>query len=272
MTTVDARSNPEAASAAAAAVLADDNDREVPAAPPIAETTVNLPGGYLDLIAGTTAKTAEVRELNGADEEAIFRAQGNLGKTLDTILTCGLVSVGDKKANRDLLDDLLAGDRDAIIVGIRRATFGDVMQLERVTCPSCREIQDVEISCTNDIPMKTLTQPGDRWFTMTLTSGKDIEVSLPDGATQRAFADSEDTNIGVLNTIMLSNCVKKINGTSVITPEQVRKGLSWRDRDEIIKEINEREPGPRLQEVKRPCSSCGEDIALPMNLVDLFRF
>jgi hypothetical protein len=43
------------------------------------------------------------------------------------------------------------------------------------------------------------------------------------------------------------------------------------DRTKIVDEIIKRNPGPRLGEVKKACQACGEDILLPLSLLDLFR-
>jgi len=54
------------------------------------DTEVALPGGYINR-EGALVKYAEVRELNGADEEAVARA-GTTGRALNTMLQRGLVS------------------------------------------------------------------------------------------------------------------------------------------------------------------------------------
>lgn len=271
MTAIDARQDPEAAMAAAAALLdgSVSDEADPPKAPATPETVVVLPGGLYDPVNGISSTDAEVKELNGEDEEAVLRVNGDLAKTLDTILTRGTVSVGGQPA-KGVLDSLLAADRASLLIGIRRATFGDEIKLVGVKCPHCGQEQSTTISCANDIPVDRLDSPADRWFTFTLPSGSEVDCSLPDGSTQREMANSKDTSPGALGTILLANCVRKIDNFPVIGTDQVRK-LSWRDRDAIRNEIDKRNPGPRLGEVKRPCSACNEDIPLPLNLVDLFR-
>lgn len=271
MTAVDARLDPTAASSAAAAVLGATHDEaDPPPAPETSDTTVDLPGGIYDPITRTSTTQAEVRELDGEDEEAILRVNGDLSKVLDTILVRGVASVGDEKATKDVLDTLLVADRVALLIGIRRATFGDDIELVNVRCPGCGDEQGAKISCSRDIPVERLDSPADRWFTVETPSGRKVECALPDGSTHRALAESKDTSPGALNTILLANCVEKIDGFPAVGAEQVRK-LSWKDRDAIRAEIEKRSPGPRLSEVKRPCSACGDDIPLPLSLVDLFR-
>ena len=58
---------------------------------------VKLPGGILDNNELVTA--AEVRELTGVDEEAIYKAS-TTGKALNLILQRGLVSIGSREADR----------------------------------------------------------------------------------------------------------------------------------------------------------------------------
>ena len=86
---------------------------------------VDLPGGYLNFD-GKLITTAEVRELTGADEEAIAKA-GSTAKSLHVLLERGLVKLGDKEATKDDIDLLLSGDRDAILrqwnFSMRQATM-----------------------------------------------------------------------------------------------------------------------------------------------------
>ena len=93
---------------------------------------VALPGGFISP-GGALAKYAEVRELNGADEEAISKS-GSIGRALNTILQKGLVSIGGEDVKKDDIDDLLAADRDSILLGIRRVTFGETVEYGAV-CP-----------------------------------------------------------------------------------------------------------------------------------------
>lgn len=266
---ISAADNPAAAMAHAQAALSDA-PVAAPTPPAPANTLVELPGGYVDLARQTVATQAEVRELNGEDEEAIARVVGNAAKVMDVILTRGVVSVGTEKATPDLLAALLAADRDALLIGIRRATFGDEIPLQ-VRCPECGAEQDTVIDLIKDVPTSELKDRfADRQFTVELSNGRVAEVSLLTGDAQRALASAEELNQAVLNTTMLHNCVQKIGGFPVVSREQVRQ-LSLRDRDAILKAVRDRTPGPRLGEVKRPCSTCEADIPLPLSMVDLFR-
>jgi hypothetical protein len=116
----------------------------------------------------------------------------------------------------------------------------------------------------------TLLDADDRVFEVTLRSGKFARVGLPDGASQKAIASSDDKSEARLRTILLTHCVQEIDGFPVVREHEV-KVLSMRDRDLLIEEINKRNPGPQLQEVSRSCVECSEKISLPLSLADLFR-
>ena len=90
-------SDPKVVNAAISAALAEEPVVVETAAP--SSTEVSLPGGFVSR-EGILAKYAEVRELNGADEEAIAKA-GFLGKALQTILQKGLVSIGGEPVDKD---------------------------------------------------------------------------------------------------------------------------------------------------------------------------
>lgn len=88
------------------------------------DTVVKLPGGLLTAN-GEVIREAEVRELTGEHEEALVRVRrsGSFVKFVNMLLTCGVVTLGSEAATAKTLTRLLLGDRDALILGIRRATL-----------------------------------------------------------------------------------------------------------------------------------------------------
>ncbi|MDB4897397.1 MAG: hypothetical protein JWN15_3659 [Firmicutes bacterium] len=269
-TQINGASNPEAATAAAdTALAAASAPTNAPVIHDVPDCNVTLPAGLLDVHGGLTTD-AIVRELTGEDEEAIARAGNSVARLMDVILQRGVESIGGKPVDRDTLDRLLAGDRDALLVGIRIATFGPDVALESVRCPSCQKDQNVVIDLEKDVPVKALEDPRQRKFEVELRRGRKAYIALPTGETQRAIAASEDQNYVVLNNILLRKCVTDIGSTPVISDEQIKK-LGVADRDTIIKALMERTVGPRLQEVTRPCEACDEVIPLPLSLAGLFQ-
>lgn len=228
---------------------------------------VDLIIGFINK-AGETVKVAEVRELNGADEEAIAKA-GSSGKALSVILQRGLVSLGDLPATKDDLDSLVSGDRDAILLGIRRVTFGEELKLN-VTCGSCTETKDIKIHLLNEVPIREFDETTGRTWDVALKDGKFATVTLPNGALQRKIMENLDKTGPELNTIIISGCLLSVDGRPSAGASTVLK-LGMADREEILKSIMDNTPGPRLGEVSKVCEACGEKMSIPLNLADLFR-
>ena len=227
---------------------------------------VRLPGGFIEN--GEVIKTAEVRELTGIDEEAIAKAS-TTGKALNVLLQRGLVKIGSRDATIEDLDKLLSGDRDAILIGVRRITFGDTLDLS-IVCGNCAESQDVSIDLEVDVPTKTLNDPAaDRTWRVETKKGY-VTVTLPTGLTQKKLLENAEKTSAEINTLLLSGCVLSVNDVPSMGASTVLN-LSMSDRTKNIESNLDRNPGPRLGEVKKTCKACGEAIALPLSLVDLFR-
>ncbi len=228
---------------------------------------VSLPGGYITQ-EGTLVKYAEVRELNGADEEAIAKS-GSLNRVLNTILQRGLLSLGGQPVTKEAYDELLAGDRDAILLGIRKVTFGSTADYN-LLCESCGEKSVVTIDLDKDVPVKELKNPiEDRKMLVELRSGNAV-VSLPNGRVQSSLMENASKTSAELNTILLEGCVLGVNGKGSIGNATVLK-LGIADRETLIKEILDNNPGPSLGEVTKTCEACGEENNTPISLVALFR-
>jgi hypothetical protein len=231
------------------------------------DTTVILPGGYITP-AGEVVTQAEVRELNGMDEEAIAKAS-NIGKAILTILQRGTVRVGNERADDNMLDKLLAGDRDALILGIFKATFGREVDMATL-CSGCSEFKTIKVNLDTDIKVKILTDPlNDRVFKV---RGRKHEftVQLPTGITQKELILNAEKTSAELNTLLLENTVLEINGSPVLSKLQVQS-LGVVDRRTLSEEINKRLPGPQFEDVKVTCPDCDGEVSVSVNFGTLFR-
>lgn len=215
--------------------------------------------------------TAYVRELNGRDEEAIARLSSP-GKQLLTILSRGVERLGNAAPSEDELEMLLAADRDLLLLEIRKVTFGDIIELPFM-CPECMSIDDDPIDYKydlNDIPVEYLKDKvGDRVFTVKLRIGE-ARCSLPNGVVQKELYLSNNKSSSEMNTMMLFNCVRSINGNDVLMRETILE-LGMADRDTLIKEIGKRIPGPQWADIKLACLDCGEEVPYPLTADSLFR-
>jgi hypothetical protein len=230
------------------------------------DTTVELPGGYVNA-AGEVIRTAEVRELTGKDEEVISKTN-NLGKAVLAILQLGTVKIGNEAATEKLLDELLIGDRDAILLGILKATFGNTV---KIPVFADGEEKLVEVDINTDIKTKILTDPvNDRVF---IVKGKNVDytVKLPNGVVQREMINNAEKTPAELSTLVLENTLVRIGENPVYSKAQVQ-ALSVVDRRKIIEEINKRAPGPQFEDVVVTDPDTGSEVTVPINLGTLFQF
>ncbi len=235
---------------------------------PPSKNVVNLPGGLV-LPTGEVLRTAEVRELTGRDEEAISKAP-NVGKAIMTLVDRGVVKIGAHPVDDKMLNNLLAGDRDAILIGIFKATFGNTAEIPSY-CAGCADIKTATIDVDEDIETKTLADPiNDQVFTVQGKSGE-IVVRLPNGAVQRELIENAEKTEAELSTILLERTVVSINGSPVLGKNQVQN-LSIVDRRKVIDEIDARVPGPKLNSLTIDCPDCGGKVVVPINFGTLFRF
>jgi hypothetical protein len=236
--------------------------------PSLPDTTVTLAAGFIDPFEGTVSTTAEVRELNGADEEAIAKLS-DPGKALLAILERATVSIGEQPATKQLLGVLLAGDREALLLAIRKATFGSEVEVSTV-CDKCPELQTFKIDLDKDVEVKKLDDPlRDRKFTVELKAGL-AKVNLPTGDVQTQIINATDKNSAELDTMLLAACVTEIGDQPVLSSNRIRS-LGITDRRLLLDEIAKRNPGPQLSEIKKACGTCGQEVYLPLTLAELFR-
>ena len=241
-------------------------DKEITTLAP-GSNEVFLPGGFIGKD-GILVKYAEIRELNGADEEAIAKAK-SLGGSLSTALARGLVSLGGEKVSSSDLDQLLSGDRDAILLGIRIATFGKDADM-KVICQSCGKDQVLKIDLEADIESVELENPIEsRTFSMETKSGE-VVLCLPNGITQKRLMEATSASTAELVTLILSGCIVSVNGSPSMG-KATALALGIADREALVAAIYERNPGPRLGEVSKACEACGNNIMISLGLADLFR-
>jgi len=262
-TLVNAGVAPQLANALAEKAMSNEEENiHVEAALP-PDPHVVLPGGFLDPIEGLIT-TAEVRELTGADEEAISKLN-DIGKSLLLILDRAVTKLGSIEPEDGMLDQMLAGDRETLLLKVRMMTFGSDVSFPG-PCPSCGEKQTWDVDLVSDVPIRKLK--GDSTFSMKCKIGE-VVVSLPTGNTQKEIVNSVNKTSAEIDTIVLKSCIRSINGAPVLGLETVRS-LSIKDRRDILNAITNREPGPQLGDVKKACIACGVEVPLPLTLAELF--
>jgi hypothetical protein len=255
-------------------VLSSLTPQSAPVIEPYPECYVQLPGG---LVAddGEVLQDAEVQELTGEHEELLAKARQapNPAKFISTLLQCGVVSIGDVKATPAILDGMLQGDLDMLILGIRRATFGEDFELNGLECPHCGEANDLQLNLS-DIPVRKLEDPEQREYVVDLRKGRKARITLPTGALQTELFKKPLT-IPEMNTVTLAHCILSfVDATGNETPcnglNDVKK-LGLADRRAVQDFIYNINPGPRYDEVSGSCPSCEGELTIPLSVGALFR-
>ena len=239
----------------------------------IPDTFVKLPAGLVT--AKGVVQDAEVQELTGEHEERLAktRSANNAAKYISTLLQCGTVAIGDKPATTEVLDSLIQGDLDMLILGIRRATFGDDFEVFEIECPSCGELSDLTMNL-QDIPVRELEDPETREFLVDLRKGRKAKIQFPTGAVQNLIFKNQLT-VPEMNSLTLAECV--ISFIEADGSERLSNGLTdvkkmnVSDRNAIQEFIYKNQPGPRYDEVKAACPSCEGEVPVPLNVGILFR-
>lgn len=208
------------------AEIAKATTSEPPTLRELDSTMVELPAGWLRTD-GRLITTALVRELNGYDEERLarFDITKNGAAYVTELLALGVEDLGGEKPSKDTLRMLLIGDRDALVLGVRRATYGNDLEF-KLSCTICEKESLVTIDLEDDIKVTRLEEPLVRTFDVVLRHGT-ATVALLNGAAQEAFSEGIGKKTSAeVNTVMLANSVVEINGVSVRGREARREG-TW---------------------------------------------
>jgi hypothetical protein len=268
LNTINAGNNPDLANSLVDQALAVNETPVEPAkvVPPFNNVVV-LPSGYIGSD-GKLHTLVEVRELNGIDEEALSKLD-TLIKMWSGVLSRGVVKIGDEAVTEQMLDNLLIGDREAIVLGVYKATFGSTANLDAY-CKGCKEFKTVLYDLDQDLKTKVLLDPrSDRTFEVHGRKNKYL-VTLPTGSAQKEMGADPNRTDAELKTLLLESCVLEINDQPVVSKLQV-KAMGIADRTTVVDEIAKRTPGPQLDNFEIDCPNCGGKVVVPITLGAIFR-
>jgi hypothetical protein len=154
-----------------------------------ADSIVSLPGGLL-LPDNRRLDEVELRPLSGREEDWLAsHPEAPRAVAISRVLAGCVVRLGGRKPSGDLLSRLLVGDRDFLILQLRRLTLGDrfdaVMQ-----CPACYAKMDVAFY-TSDVHIDSRPQTALTYSIDLPADGRgparSVAFRLPNGADQEAI-------------------------------------------------------------------------------------
>lgn len=195
---------------------------------------VLLPGGLW--AEGRLQREAKIRPLTGYDEEylaglgeAVPLAQRTTEVLLRTVRSLGSLHPID----RDMVRSLTVGDREALLLHLRRLTLGDRLNCI-VRCPDleCSEAMDLELSCSR-LLLPTYEDPRPVFDRTIVDGGKDYYVRFrsPNGHDQEAAAPIALRNLSAAYSCVMKRCVERVvardSGREIADyPEGIARGIA----------------------------------------------
>lgn len=214
----------------------------------------DLPGGLV-LDDGRRLGRAELRPLTGREEEWVTQHAGAASVHLATkLLSACFVRLENQPVNSEMIDKLLAGDRDYLILQLRRLTLGDRFAAV-FSCPACRRAMDVEF-LAQDIAIEPRPQSAAVYTWTSEDAQRVVRYRLPNGADQEAVADLSP---GDAVETLLARCVIDDGGTP----------LSVAERAAVIAEMDAHAPQIDL-ELELNCPECEHSFTTPFDCTSFF--
>ncbi len=218
--------------------------------------TVPLPGGLI--VTDRRLSHAELRPLSGYEEEWLSRYRGQPSALTTTgLLTACLVGIGGAAVTDDLVRQLLVGDRDYLILSLRRMTLGDRFQ-GVLPCPACDARMDVSFNADH-VPIERRLQTADAY---TLELGppaerpRTIRFRLPTGGDQETVLGLDSA---AAVDALLDRCILDDGGTP----------LSLEDRAAVVAAMDRLAPQLDL-ELDLICPECGHGFLVPFDISAVF--
>lgn len=177
-------------------------------------TDVELPSQ--GLLYATGQKKVKIKYLTASEDDILFSPDLiKAGKSLDMLLQKAVI---DKNISPD---DLLIGDRNAILVALRRTGLGDEFVASSVLCPSCEEsfepvidlsklgLKKLEIAPDSDGFFDYVLPTMNKRIKFRLLTGKD-ENRLAKAAISNKKLSSNKTGLQMVNKIMTERYLLQI--------------------------------------------------------------
>lgn len=213
-----------------------------------------LPGGVV-LDDGRRLGRAELRPLTGREEEWMTRHADTPGAKMTTsILSWCFVRLENAPVDPDIVGKLLVGDRDFLMLQLRRMTLGDRFAAV-FSCPACKRAMDVEF-LAQDIFVEPRPQDATTYTWRSDDQRPPIRFRLPNGADQEAVAELS-TNKAV--EVLLARCVVDDGGIP----------LTLDERAAVIAEMDRLAPQIDL-ELDLTCPECGHSFTTPFDCTAFF--
>jgi hypothetical protein len=234
-----------------------------------------LPGGYVDAD-GVVHQQVDMAPLSGKEEELLASSYGlNRSVLVTSLLSRCIQRLGSiSPVSDEVVRQLLVADRQYLLLKLREATFGELVQATIVCLnPSCTNKMDIDFSI-QDIPVTASEDKGPR-YSMQLSPaaafrGHDdvpcrwIAFRLPNGADQECIAPILAQDEAAAADMLLARCIEE-GGLAQPTGGLDMGWLSPLARMEIEQQMEAVAPHVELT-MEGACPECGQEFTLPFDL------
>lgn len=177
------------------------------------QTVVTLPRGLW--VEGTRARAATLREINGADQVFLLEKCGEMlpAQWVTEMLARCVISFGNgQQVTRDTIRSLTIGDREALLLHLRRLSFGDQLQCV-LACPApeCGEQLDVELSVKDLLVPVEDSPQSQAEFGLLEDAGGPVRFRLLTGGDQEAAARVAVSDVEAAGDWLLQTSLQTAN-------------------------------------------------------------
>ena len=235
-----------------------------------------LPGGVVSETG--RYRVVHVRELTGRDEELLSdRRYQNGVQQVTNLLTQVIENIEglDEEITKEVVANLLIGDRDYILLRLRQINLGDDVH-QVVHCPivGCGKKVDVDFRIS-ELPINRVATLRSRYevnFSKPAISDDPSTTKgflrLPTGKDLKYITDLAELNPARANTRLFSRLLFSLGRINDVDEELVRR-MHILARQELTEFIRARSPGPDLA-IDICCPHCGADMSYAFDLESFF--
>ncbi len=216
------------------------------------EAGFELPGGLVTE-GGRLLTRALLRPLSGQEEQWLADAANAPSAIRVTrLLTSCLVSLDGEPVTMDTVRKLLVGDRDFLMLQLRRLTLGDDVQAV-LDCPACGAPMDVSFRAS-EMPLSSRRQ--DAAAHEMAAFDRTIRFRLPTGADQEDLLGMDPQAAAEM---LLDRCLLDDGGRT----------LSGEERAAVVDEMERQAPQVDV-ELDLTCPECSHSFVAPFDVTAFF--
>lgn len=237
---------------------------------------VILPGGLW--VDGVCHKDVDLRPLTGEDEAFLLEGGAlSLAAKTTAILFCCLTRLGSLDTiTMEMVGSLSVGDREALLLNLRRLTLGDRMQcVLRCPEPSCGEAMDLDLRASRFLlPPYNHSQ---EWYEAAISGEGElycVTFRLPNGADQEAAAYLSQSDPEAAANLLLNRCIKQVTikrgeGEVLMREEDILIDWQPSQREQISMAMTEMDPQAEIR-LNLSCPYCGHSFSAILDTATFF--